>query len=43
MEYYSATKKNETGPCVEMWIDTEFEVSQNKKNKYSRLTLICGI
>ena len=40
MEYYSATKKNETGPFVEMWIDMEFEVSQKEKNKYIILTLI---
>ena len=31
MEYYSATKKNETGPFVEMWIDMEFEIVRKTK------------
>ena len=47
MEYYSAIKRNETGSCIEMWIDLESviqsEVIQKEKNKYRILTHICGI
>ena len=47
MEYYSAIKRNETVPFAEMWIDPETviqsEVSQKEKNKYSTISLICGI
>ena len=36
MEYYSATKRNNTGSFVEMWLDLETvmysEVSQKKTN-----------
>ena len=46
VEYYSAIKRNETGPFVETWMDPESviqsEVSQKEKNKYHILTLICG-
>ena len=46
MEYYSATKRNEIGSFVEMWMDLETviqnEVSQKEKNKYRTLTHICG-
>ena len=47
MEYYSAIKTNESGSCVEMWMDLETaiqsEVSQKEKNKYYILMHICGI
>ena len=47
MEYYSAIKRNEIVPFAEMWIDLETviksEVSQKEKNKYSIISLICGI
>ena len=37
MEYHSATKRNEIGSFVEMWMDIETvtlsEVSQKEKNK----------
>ena len=46
MEYYSATKRNEIGLFVEMWMDVETviqsEVSQREKNKYRILMHICG-
>ena len=45
MEYYSATKKNETGSFIEMQMDLETviqsEVSQKENNKYCILT--CGL
>ena len=38
MNYYSAIKRNETGSCVETWMDPETgiqsEVSQKEKYKY---------
>ena len=47
MGYYSAIKRNESGPFVEMWMDLETviqsEVSQKEKNKYHILMHICGI
>ena len=47
MEYSSAIKRNEIGSFVEMWMDLETviqsDISQKEKNKYRRLTLICGI
>ena len=46
MEYYSSIKRNETGSFVETWMDLETviqsEVSQKEKNKYCKLTHICG-
>ena len=46
MEYYSAIKRNETGPFVETQMDLETviqsEVSQKEKNKYRILTHRCG-
>ena len=47
MEYYSATKRNEIVPFVEMWMDLEIviqsEVSWKEKNKYRVIPLLCGI
>ena len=47
MEYYSATKNNEIMPFVATWMDLEIlilsEVSQEEKNKYHVISLICGI
>ena len=46
MNYYSAIKRKEIGPFVEMWMDLESviqsEVSQKEKNKYRILMHICG-
>ena len=47
MDYYSTIKKNETVPSAETWTDLETviqsEVCQQEKNKYRKLTLICGV
>ena len=47
MEYYSAIKRNDIVSFAETWIDLEIviqsEVSQKEKNKYSIISLICGI
>ena len=47
MEYYSAIRRNKTVPFAEMWMDLEIviqsEISKKEKNKYSILSLICGI
>ena len=47
MEYYSAVKKNEIMPFAATWMDLEIiilsEVSQKEKDKYRRISLICGI
>ena len=47
MEYYSATKRSQTGSFVEMWMDLESvvqsEVSRKEKNKYCILMHVCGI
>ena len=47
MEYYSAKKRNEIKSFIKMWMDLEIviqnEVSQNEKNKYCIISIICGI
>ena len=47
MEYYSAIKKNEIMSFAATWTDLEIiilnEVSQNVKDKYHMISLICTI
>ena len=47
MEYYSAVKKDETMPFVATQMNLEIvilsEVSQTEKEKYHKISLICGI
>ena len=47
VEHYSAIKRNKTVPFAEMWMDLEIviqsEISKKDKNKYSIISLICGI
>ena len=46
IEYYSAMKKNEIVSFTEMWMDLDTviqgEVCQKEKNKYHKLTHVCG-
>ena len=47
MEYYSAIIKDEIVPFAATWMDLEIiilgEVSQKEKDKYHKISLICGI
>ena len=47
MEYYSAIKKSEIMPFATPWMKLEViilsEVSQNEKDKYHMISLICGM
>ena len=47
MEYYPDVKKNEIMPFAATWMDLEIiilsEASQQEKDKYHMLSLICGI
>ena len=47
MEYYSATKKNETVPFAATWLDLEMiilsELSQTEKERSHMISLLCGI
>ena len=46
-EYYITMRKKEILPFATTWIDLEgimlSEISQTEKEKYSMLSLICGI
>ena len=47
MEYYSAIKKNEIMPFAATWMELEIiilnKVNQKKKDKYYKISLVCGI
>ena len=47
MEYYTAIIKKEISPFVTAWVDLEpivlSEISQPEKDKYHRISLVCGI
>ena len=47
VEYYSAIKRNKTGPFVETWMDLEGviqnQVREKEENKYCALRHRCGI
>ena len=37
MEYYSATKRNENGSFVEMWMDLENVIQSDRKRKEKQI------
>ena len=47
MEYYLAMRKNEILPFATTWIELEGimlnEINQREKDRYHKLSLICGI
>lgn len=47
MEYFSATRKKEILPFVTTWMSLEdvmlSETSQTQRDKYSMISLTCGI
>ena len=47
MEYYLAVKKKKILPFATAWMDLKnimlSEISQSEKDKYHRISLICGI
>ena len=47
MEYYSAIKKKKILPFATIWMDLKnivlSEISQSEKDKYHKISLICGI
>ena len=47
VEYYSAIKKNEIMAFAVTWMDLDSvilsEISQTEKDRYSMISLICGI
>ena len=47
MEYYSGIEKNEVMPFAATWMDIEMiilsEESQTEKDKYHKISLLCGI
>ena len=47
IEYYTAIKKTEILPSAASWVDLQgimlSKISQTEKDKYSMISLICGI
>ena len=47
VEYYSAIKKNEIMPSAATWMDPGIivlsEINQIEKEKYHKISLICGV